>query len=512
MTLQSTSDDSVESRARQYIDPASAEPLVHQVRRFLEQSLHDGRFRPNRPMPSSRHLAGVLGVSRNTVSAAYQELTALGLVESRPRSGLYPSATHAAPRPAKAPAHRPVSGDAAAPRRAQPGRVDWAARLTRPLDGELHHAAAHPDWTEYRYPFLPGQPDLSRFPARAWLRSLNDALAGPHLTASLRDSVDGDDELLVNAICREILPPRGMSVSPDEVIITAGAQQALSLLSDLLITDGTKVGVENPGYVDAWHILRNGGADLVPLELDAAGMIARREAISGLDMVYVTPSHQHPTSVTMSYQRRAALLRSAQAENALIIEDDFDSEVRFKGRPTPSLMSLDRTGRVIYVGTFSKFVAPGIRLGFVVADRALIAAMRERRRYVTKHPSGHLQRALGLFIESGEYHRQLREHRRHLGRKWEAVTEELDRHLPFDLGPVPAGGLSVWVKGPDEFDGTRATSLARERGVLVDAGERFYLADTQRRQIRVGFNTIALDDIPEGIALLGDAVRAQLAE
>ncbi len=208
--------------------------------------------------------------------------------------------------------------------------------------------------------------------------------------------------------------------------------------------------------------------------------------------------------------RRAAILRAAQTEDALIIEDDFDSEVRFKGRPTPSLKSLDRTGRVIYVGTFSKFVAPGLRLGFVVADAALIAALRERRRYLTKHPSGHLQRALGLFIESGEYHRALREHRRHLARKWEAVVEELEQRLPFALGPVPAGGLSVWVDGPEGFDGAATAELARQRGVLVDAGERFYLADPPRTQMRVGFNTIALDDIPQGIALLAEAVREQM--
>ena len=503
-------DEAIGARARQYIDPDSREPLFQQVRRFLEQSLLEGRFRPNRPLPSSRHLAGVLGVSRNTVSAAYQELAALGLIESRPRSGLYPV-------PERLTATQPgVASSAAAPSRSRgavpTGQVDWSARLPRPLGEDLQHAAAHPDWTRHPFPFLPGQPELGTFPARAWLRALNDALAGPHLAPSLRDSVDGDDELLVKAICREILPPRGMSVSPAEVIITNGAQQALSLLADLLVQEGDTVSVENPGYVDAWHIFRNAGATLHPIEVDGGGARVTRADAARSEFVYLTPSHHHPTSVTTTYARRAAILRAAQSEDALVIEDDFDSEVRFKGRPTPSLKSLDRTGRVIYVGTFSKFVAPGLRLGFIVADAALVAALRERRRYLTKHPSGHLQRALGLFIESGEYHRALRQHRRHLSRKWEAVVEGLETHLPFELPPVPAGGLSVWVNGPDELDGARVAELARERGVLVDAGERFYLGEGRRNQIRVGFNAIALPAIPRGLELLGEAVREQLAE
>ncbi|WP_084079209.1 PLP-dependent aminotransferase family protein [Demequina sp. NBRC 110057] len=504
--MENEPDAAVGARARQYIDPDSKEPLFQQVRRFLEQSLLEGRFRAHRPLPSSRHLAAVLGVSRNTVSAAYQELTALGLVESRPRSGLYPVPQE---KPAVASAPTSVFREPRPATRA--GQIDWAARLPEPRDGDLTHAATHPDWTRYPFPFLPGQPELGMFPARAWLRALNDALAGPHIAASLRDSVDGDDEALVNAICREILPPRGMSVTPAEVLITNGAQQALSLLADLLTGPGTTVGVENPGYADAWHIFQGAGATLAPLEVDGAGARVTKAAARGLDLVYVTPSHHHPTATTMTYARRAALLRAVQEEDALVIEDDFDSEVRYRGRPTPSLKSLDRTGRVIYVGTFSKFVAPGLRLGFIVADATLIKALRARRRYLTKHPSGHLQRAMGLFIETGEYHRALRQHRRHLARKWEAVVEGLETHLPFELGPVPAGGLSVWVTGPEDFDGTRTATLARRRGVIVDAGERFYLDAPERHHLRVGFNAIPLPAISRGTELLGEAVREQLA-
>lgn len=490
------------ARVRQYIEPESKEPLFQQVRRFLEQSLREGRFRPNRPLPSSRHLAGVLGVSRNTVSAAYQELTALGLVESRPRSGLYPVIGAAAGPSTPIAATRPAARTRA---------VDWESRLVVPAGSTLHHAVTHTDWHTYPYPFLPGQPDLQSFPARGWLRALNDALAGPHIAASLRDSSGIDDELLVDAICREILPPRGMQVSPGSVLITSGAQDALSLLARLLVGPRSIVGVENPGYVDAWHIFRNAGAQLRPFPVDPSGVKITKDGLTDVDMLYLTPSHHHPTSVTTSYARRADLLRLAVSRDLLIIEDDFNSEVRFRGRPTPSLKSLDETGRVVYVGTFSKFVAPGIRLGFVVAAPPLISALRELRRYLTKHPSGHAQRALGLFIDSGGYHRALRQHRLLLSRKWEVLVTELGRSLPFPLPAAPAGGMGIWVTGPEEFDGTLTTELAARRGVLVDAGEPFFLRDARRHHIRVGLTTIPLQRIPEGVRLLGEAVREQFA-
>ncbi len=492
----------IEGRALHYIDPDSSEPLFQQVRRFLEQSLREGRFRANRPLPSSRHLAGVLGVSRNTVSAAYQELTALGLVESRPRSGLYLVPT--TPTPSMQRARLP----SALSRRA---RVDWDSHLIAPLGAELPPPLAHQGWLDYPYPFLPGQPDLRQFPVRGWLRALNEAMAGPHIAASLRDSSGTDDELLVAAICREILPPRGMQVSPDNVIVTSGAQEALFLLGQLFVGEGSVVGVENPGYVDAWHIFRNAGARLRAMPVDASGVVVTKDDAADLDLLYVTPSHHHPTSVTVGYARRAALLRHAVARDVILIEDDFNSEVRFRGRPTPSLKSMDETGRVVYVGTFSKFVAPGIRLGFIVTEPEVAHALRELRRYVTRHPSGQTQRALGLFIDSGEYHRVLRQHRRQLARKWEVLVTELDQQLPFPLSPVATGGPSIWVTGPEEFDGTRTASLAARRGVLVDPGAAFFLQDVEHHHMRVGFMAIPIDRIPEGVRRLGRAVREQLA-
>ncbi|MFJ3671492.1 PLP-dependent aminotransferase family protein [Streptomyces sp. NPDC090106] len=471
----------------------SSEPLYQQVRRRIE-SILVARSTAARPLPSSRYLAAALGVSRNTVNVAYDELIALGLVEARPRSGLYPSAVA---REFAARAERtPDNG---------PGTLDWTRRARRrasPIDAPR----VHPDWTRYPYPFLPGQPELKAFPARGWARAVAEALHGPHLAHSIRDSSDRDDPLLVEMIRSEILVPRGVVTEADTVLVTHGAQEALSLVADVMFGPGVTVAVENPGYRDAAHIVAESGAtlDLVPVDREGA----RVPRSARFDYLYLTPSHQHPTSVTLSYLRRLDILRRAQREDFVVIEDDYDSEMRFRGRPTPSLKSLDTEGRVIYVGTFSKFVAPGIRLGFVVAPPELIALLRRRRRYANRHPSGHTQRALALFIQSGDYHRALRRHRNHLLDKWGVLTESLAAHLPWPLETPTAGGTSLWVTGDAAFDGTAVAHAAEKRGVLIDPGSAFHLGDDgPRNHIRLGFNAIPLAAIRPGVALLGEVIR-----
>lgn len=483
-----------------FLDPGAAEPLYRQVRRYVESAVATGTLRPGRPLPSSRYLAQALGVSRNTVNLAYQELVAAAVLESRPRSGLY-----LAPRVAEhTHRHDPAAGPV--PTRAT---VDWARWLRQPAADDGLPSPDRPDWRDYRYPFLPGQPEPGQFPARAWLRALNDALSGPHLPPSIQDSGDGDDPLLVEVLCRDILPARGVRATPERVVVTNGAQQALALVADVLVGPGTQVALEDPGYVDAARIFAHRGARLHPLPVDGQGAVVNRLRPSGGPcVVYLTPSHHHPTNVTLSRERRESLLRLAEQHRMLVIEDDYDSEVRYRGRPTPSLTSMDTGGRVVYVGTFSKFVAPGLRMGFVVGDPELVAAVRARRRLTTKHPAGHLQRALALFIDSGEYHRALRRHRNHLRQKWELTTRLLPDALGFDLGDPPAGGLGVWAVGPPGFDAVRVAALARRRGVLVDPGADFHLFRPRpTNALRVGFSAIPRASIADGLVELGQAVR-----
>jgi len=492
------------------VDPSSAEPLYRQVRTVLLDAVERGVFHRARPLPSSRFLAAQLGVSRNTVTLAYQELVALGTLESRPRSGLYVS-SEVRPRGEPVPPPGPSTRPAARPAPAH--RVEWAARVRRSED-DLAALVEHPDWNSYPYPFVAGQPELRQFPVRGWLRALSDALSGPHLAASLGDASGGDDPLLVQALCREVLPARGVRAEPDQVLITNGSQQALFLLAEALLGPGREVAVEDPGYLDAWHIFHRTGARLRPVPVDGRGMLIDERdghgGVAGSDVVYVTPSHQHPTNVTLSLPRRRRLLELARVRDMIVIEDDYDSEFRYRGRPTPSLKSLDTEGRVAYVGTFSKFLAAGLRVGFVVADAELVRELRDRRRYSTKHLAGHVQRALGLFIASGEYHRVLRRHHRQLRVKWETLTGALGAQLPFPVDP-PAGGLSIWLEGPPELDGARVVELARLRGVLVEAGAHRYFGEGPRNNLRIGFSAIPQQVIEPGVARLALAVREALA-
>ena len=500
-----------------WVNQYSDEPLYQQVRKFIEYGLNHGAFPHNRPLPSSRYLSSALGVSRNTVTTACEELVVLGLLISKPRSGLYPAGERSAPALPVSAGTRSGSGRTDPPNtgpvsRLPPGagRPDWSSHIIPVDDPWPLHATVEPDYTEFKYPFLPGQIETRSFPSRAWLRATTSALDGPHRNYSLRDSVDQDDPLLVASICAQILQHKGIIASPEQILITDGAQHALSLLGGLLLDDGRTIAVENPGYVDAARIFRRAGARLEYFPVDREGMDPDYDR--DFDLVYTTPSHHHPTNVTLHASRRERLLAEATRRDFLIIEDDFDSEVRFKGRPTAPMKAMDKDGRVIYLGTFSKFLAPGLRLGYVVAEAPLIRELRDRRYYSSKHPAGHMQRSLGIFISTGEFHRALRQHRLGLKRKWETLDAALSEHLPWSVPDAPAGGLSFWITGPAGFDATDMTARARKRGVLVSPGASYYLQpDPPLNSFRVGFNSIPQARIPAGIQLLAEAIDESMA-
>lgn len=310
------------------IDRDSPEPLYRQVRRAVEHGIAVGRFDPAHPLPSSRELSAELHVSRNTINLAYQELIAEGFVESRERKGLY------------------INAEMRARSTAQPhpirSRIDWDQRVHTFADHQLPHIEKKSSWSRYPYPFLAGQIDVHAFPTRAWLRCLRDALSSPHVHASLDDNVGSDDPMLTEMICRDLLPARGVEARPDEVLVTLGSQQGLDLLAQALLAPNQVVALEEPGYLDAYHIFARSGAQLRPVPVDRSG--ARPPAtLDGIDLLYLTPSHQHPTNSTLSIGRRRQLLELAAKAGTVVVEDDYDSEFRYHGRPTPALKALDST-------------------------------------------------------------------------------------------------------------------------------------------------------------------------
>jgi GntR family transcriptional regulator / MocR family aminotransferase len=483
------------------IDRDSREPLYRQVRKAIEQAITSGRFSVDAPLPSSRHLALALGVSRNTVKTAYEELTAEGFVVPVERSGFY------------------VNRDLVL----QAGGIDdpsvpyqsesfWRSRLQPRLDDGLAEIEKVGDWDRYRYPFIAGQFDPAIFPTLAWSRAMRSVLHQPHLHYSLRDGITDDDPLLVKMLCLHVLPSRGIEARPEEVLITMGSQEGLHLVAEGLLGAGSVAAFEEPGYPDARHIFARAGATLRAIPVDGDGLIVPDD-LDGIDTVYVTPSHQFPTNVTMSIGRRQQLLARAARAGTVVIEDDYDSELRYRGSPTLALKALDGSSRVIYVGTFSKFLAPGLRVGYLVADEEVIQYLRMDRRYAIRHPPGLIQRALALLIESGQYQRALRHARAVLQAKWLAMSAAVERHLPPAGSTAPPGGVSIWYQGPPALDCVSVVTEALTHGVIVERGDIFFeRPEIARNHLRLGFGSIGRNAIDPGIRSLAGVIERHLAQ
>lgn len=425
------------------------------------------------------------------MSLAYQELVTDGLVASNPRSGLR---VNEEMQEALRASFSRMAEDAVAT------GPEWR-RLLPPVHDPFLDIIKPDDWVRYPYPFLYGQPCIEGFPHAGWMRALRRSLEHPHETFSLRDAASADDPWLVELLCNHILPARGIDVRPDHVLLTLGAQHALHLVVSAVVPAGADVGLETPGYADAAHIVARAGATVVPFEVDAGGLIVE-DRVRAMRAMYVTPSHQSPTGATMHSARRRQLIEQANRGGTFIIEDDYDSEFRHEGRPMPALKADDHAGYVIYIGSFSKFLAPGIRLGFVVADPEFIDYLRRMRRYMVRHPPGQIQRALAILIDSGDYQRAVQKTRRVLRRRWMTLSSALARHMPWPVS-VPTGGTSVWVEGPDSLDSRALLESARRAGVLIEQGEMFSLSNASLRHcFRLGFTAIPESRIEAGVRIL----------
>jgi GntR family transcriptional regulator/MocR family aminotransferase len=475
--------------------------LQAQVRAMVVEAILDGLLPPHTPLPSSRELAQALGVARNTVVLAYQQLADEGYVQPRQRSGYFVSPDITAGRVRAASASAQAS-PAPLPSR----RPDWPARFKQ-RPSALRSIVKPADWQRYPYPFLYGQFDAALFPTADWRECVIKTLSVVDIRDWGPDQIMRDDPRLVQQICSRVLPRRGVWASPEEVVVTVGAQHALYLLADLLMRHGTHVAMEDPGYPDARNIFASRTGVLRPVAVDEAGLPVGA-ALTGCDYIYATPSHQCPTTVTMPLQRRQALLRMAQEQDFVIIEDDYESENRFDGDPFPALKSLDRDDRVIYIGSLSKSVAPGLRMGYVVGPSELVAELRALRRLELRHPSALVQRAFALFLSLGHHDALLRRQAAAWRDRAAAVVSALARQAPqCQVVPV-SGGSSCWVQLPDSMDGSELAARARERGVLIEPGEVFFMTEPAPRHfVRIGWSAIPLPAIEPGIALLGEVMR-----
>lgn len=464
-------------------------PRYRRLKEGFTRAIERGELRGGEMLPSSRALADHLGISRNTVNRAYRELAVEGFVEPIERVGYVVN---------------DGLGEADAGGRYRDGPstlspVRWDERLGALADGGDERPRPV-GWRSYPYPFVVG-PGPEGFPIGSWTRAMRTALREEHRGTSLHNLDDQDDPLLVEQIRRTILPARGIRATPDQILVTLGTQHGLHLVAEALLGSGATVGVEDPGYPDARRIFLKQEAKLVPLPVDVHGVTAP-EGLSGLDMVFVTPGRQFPTNVTMTIGRRRKLLAQAARDGTLVVEDDYDSEYCYSRRPPPALKALDAVGRVVYVGSFSKFLAPGLRLGFVVADPVLIDYLRRLRHDMLRHPPGIIQRTTALMMEVGDYGRVIRRHRRVLRSKWQAITEAVDDLFPWRVQSTD-GGMSLWVAGPEDLDAASLAESALEDGVVIEPGRSCFLGpDRPAHYFQLGFAVIEREKIRRGIECL----------
>ena len=495
-----------------FLSPHQQGTLQSRIRQMVAEGILAGRLRPGERMPSSRKLAEHLGVSRITVTMAYADLVADDYLSARGRSGYFVSAD--APQPQDFP---PRAGP-------QADTVDWVRALgQRPgsavgdgAGGGLSDNAGGAlgmgkprNWRDYRYPFVYGQADPALVDHAAWRDCAMRALGRREFDSLTGDLYDADDPELVDHIARQILPRRGISAGRDEILLTMGAQNALWLVAQVLLRPGASCAVEDPSYPGQREILLASRARILPVPVDARGLPP--DAIPpGVAAVFTTASHQCPTNSTMPLARRKELLARAQAQGFAVVEDDYEFEMSFAGAPSPALKAIDRAGAVIYIGSFSKSVFPGVRLGYVVADPRVIAEARALRGMVLRHPPGHMQRTLAHFLSLGHYDAQANRMRRAYARRREVMLAAIAREGLRLASPEATGGSSFWLATPEGVDSSALALRLKARGVLIEGGAAFFAQPARGRGFfRLAYSSISAERIPEGIRRIAEALQEQ---
>lgn len=473
----------------------SVRTLQGQLAVALVRLILDRRYPPGTRLPSTRKLAVHLGLSRLTVSLVYEELTAQGYIESSPRSG-YAVASTVPHRRIEPPARGTSEDD-----------VDWTRWLIgAPSRKRVMRKPA--DWQSYRYNFIYGQPDPTLFDLGAWRECVRMTTGKRDFGELATDHYGQDDPMLIDFICANTLPRRGIVAQPENVLITMGAQNALYLAVELLAAPNRLAVMEEPGYPDCAEILRHANCPVHFQPIDHLGLDPA-DLPEETRLVAVTPSHNIPTGITMPLARRRELLRIASERDFLIIEDDYEFEMSYLAPPEPSLKSLDHSDRVIYVGSFSKSLFPSLRIGYLVGPAQLIDKARELRSIILRHAPGHLQRVTAYFLAYGHYDAHIVNLRRTFGRRRAAIVEALEGvpHLSI-AGASRQGGSSIWVRGPEGMDSEDLGRKLRDQSVIIEPGGVFFNKPVLPcPYFRLGYSSIPDQRIRSGIEIIGETAR-----
>jgi GntR family transcriptional regulator / MocR family aminotransferase len=456
--------------------------LSGEIYRQIRRAIVDRRLRPGDPLPPGRELARTLAVARATVTVAYERLAAEGFVTSRQGSGTF------------------VSESFSAAAREKTKRRSTGMLRPRPIWEAM---GPLPVFDTVRFDFRTGRSDAALFPHRSWRRSVASAARSEETTPGFYEHPAGYPGLR-SAIARHIGVSRGVRTSADDIIVTNGTQQALDILARVLLAPGEGIAVEDPGYGPPRQLFKTLGLRVGGVEVDHQGLVV--DALPrGIRAVYVTPSHQYPLSVTMTLGRRQALLAWAERNNAAIIEDDYDSEFRFGGRPLEPLQTLDTQGRVIYVGSFSKTMLPTLRLGFLVAPPSLRDALHKAKFVSDWHSSTLAQAALARFIDEGSFARHVRRVTATYRERHRILAEAINRDLAGHLELIPSTTglhLTALARKMSADQIVEIAGRARDRGVAIQVLSRFAASAVARSGIMLGYGAIPTARIEEGVHLL----------
>lgn len=467
-------------------------PLFLRIAHAVVRDIERGRLAPGGKLPGTRSLAAELGVNRNTVVAAYDELALQGWITLQPSRGAVVALDLPAPDP----------GGASTQDKAR-NATPIAAHRPAPVEASSHLV------------FSDGTPDPRLVPRAELARAFRRALgSSAFLAASGYGDPSGSLRLRV-ALAEWLTSTRALAVGPDDILLTRGSQMGLFLAARIIAAPGETIAVENPGYPLAWAAFRAAGARIVGVPVDREGInveaLARlAERDRSIRAILVTPHHQYPTTTTLGAGRRLALLRLAVEHGWTVIEDDYDHEYRYEGRPVLPLAASAPAGaaaQVIYIGSLSKMLAPGLRLGYAVASSDVTQAMRKDREAIDRQGDVPLELAVAELLEDGELRRHVRKARKiYLERRGLLVTElrrELGDVLAFD---VPAGGLALWTRVREDLNAELWAGRALDRGLSVSAGARFSLGPSDApNAFRLGFAALNPDELMAAVRRLADA-------
>ncbi len=453
----------------------SKTPLYEQIYRYIKSDIQNGKIPKGEKLPSTRGLSKYLEVSRSTVELAYEQLLSEGYVEAEPYKGFFVA------------------------------QIEGLYHISREKVKEPEKKKQE---KIYRYDFTPNGVDLKSFPYHVW-RKLSKEILMDDRTELFRSGEPQGEYGFRNAICSYLYQARGVDCQPEQVVIGAGSDYILMLLSMILGT-AHRIALEDPSYKQAYRVLAGLSYETVPVSLDKNGMKVSELRETGADIAYVTPSHQYPTGIVMPMKRRMELLKWAQEdEGHYIIEDDYDSEFRYKGKPIPALKGYDKNERVIYLGTFSKSIAPAIRLSYMVLPRTLLGQYREGSSFIQSTVSKVDQLIVQRFIEEGYYERHLNKTRAMYKSRHDVLIEELKPLMKMCAISGEHAGVHLLLTFRNGITEEELIRRAEKNGIRVYGMSAYRIKEKKEETatILLGYANLSETQIREAVKILAECWR-----